>query len=253
MSALDRIVARTRLDLAARMDALPRSRLETRVTPATRDLHAALSGPGTSLIAEFKPASPSRGPLRPDADPVRYARAYARSAAAISVLTDAPFFGGSLSLLEAFRAACDLPLLRKDFIVDPYQVIEARAHGADAVLLLASLHDEGSLRDLLALARSLAMEALVEAHDAPELDRALAAGARVVGVNARDLRTLRVDPEAALPLLARIPPGVVRVAESGIERREQVARLAGHADAVLIGSALMLAPSPEEGLGSLGW
>lgn len=253
MSVLERIVARTRVDLAARMARCPRASLEARLTPSTRDFRAALAGPTLSLLAEFKPASPSRGPLRPDADPARYARAYARAAAAISVLTDEPFFGGGLHLLDGFRQACDRPLLRKDFVVDGYQLVEARVHGADAVLLIAALHDEASLRSLVAETHALGMEALVEAHDAAEIDRSLAAGARVIGVNARDLRTLCVDPEAALPLLDRLPPGVVRVAESGLEERAQIARLVGHADAVLIGSALMLAPTPEEGLERLGW
>jgi len=253
VTVLDRIVERARGDLAGRMERLPLAELERRVRPSDRDFHRELAAPGLRLIAEFKPRSPSRGELQVGADPRRYARAYEGRAAAISVLTEGPHFGGHHGLLEVFREESSRPLLCKDFLVHPYQILEARCHGADAVLLLASLHEAPALRELLALARGLRMEALVEAHDAREIDRALEAGARVVGVNARDLRTLRIDPEATLPLLERIPRSALRVAESGVSRREQVEALRGVADAVLIGSALMEASAPEQALERLGW
>lgn len=253
MTVLDRIVARTRADLAGRMARAPRGSIEAGITPSRRSFVEALGAPGLGLIAEFKPASPSKGPIRPGADPAAYARVYSRQAAAISVLTDGPFFGGGHHLLDAFDAHGSRPLLCKDFIVDGYQIVEARAHGADAVLLMASLHDEAALRALLAEARSLQMEALVEAHDEEEIDRAARAGARVVGVNARDLRTLAVDPGRVLALLGRVPAGLLRVAESGVARREQVEALRGLADAVLIGSALMEPEDPAAAIRGLGW
>lgn len=253
MSVLDKILARTREDLARREARLPLAQLREQAAPTDRSLAAALSAPGLGLIAEFKPASPSRGALRPGADPARYAAAYGRHAAAISVLCDEPFFGGGRHLLPIFRQGCPQPLLCKDFLVAPYQIVEARAAGADAVLLLASVHGVAQLRAMLAEARALRMDALVEAHDEAEIDHALEAGAAVVGVNARDLRTLQIDPERGLSLLARIPRGVIRVAESGVERPEQVAALRERADAVLIGSALMLADDPEEAIVRLGW
>lgn len=271
MTVLERILARTRIDLAERVARRPRRELERAVVPTDRSFFDALGGPrqrrvgevadgsileapgGPRLIAEFKPASPSRGAIRPDADPLRYARAYGARAAAISVLTEGPHFGGSHRLLEVFRGATSRPLLCKDFIVDPYQVVEARAHGADAVLLLASVHGVEALRALLGEARGLGMEALVEAHDEREIDAALEAGARVIGVNARDLRTLQVNPAGILPLLERIPRPARRVAESGVAHRAQVEALQGLADAVLIGTALMEAESPDDAMERLGW
>jgi indole-3-glycerol phosphate synthase/phosphoribosylanthranilate isomerase len=253
VSALERILERTRADLAGRVARRPLRDLERAVTPSDRSFVAALGAPGLGLIAEFKRASPSGGPIRVDADPIRYARAYGARAAAISVLTEGPHFRGEHRLLGVFREGSGRPVLCKDFVVDPYQILEARAHGADAVLLLASVHGVEALRGLLGVARGLGMEALVEARDAREIDAALEAGARVVGVNARDLRTLRVDPEAVPGLLERIPRGTLRVAESGVARRAQVEALRGLADAVLIGTALMAASTPEEGMEQLGW
>jgi indole-3-glycerol phosphate synthase/phosphoribosylanthranilate isomerase len=270
MTVLERILARTRSDLAERVARRPRRELERAVVPSDRSFFDALGGPrqhqagevadgscfgvpGPGLIAEFKPASPSRGAIRPDADPLRYAQAYGARAAAISVLTEGPHFGGSHRLLEVFRGATSRPLLCKDFVVDPYQIVEARAHGADAVLLLASVHGVEALRALLGEARGLGMEALVEAHDEREIDAALEAGARVIGVNARDLRTLQVNPAGILPLLERIPRAARRVAESGVAHRAQVEALRGVADAVLIGTALMEAESPEGAMERLGW
>lgn len=253
MTVLTRIVERTRRDLEERKQRRPMADLEHSLSPSDRSFFSALSAPGLGLIAEFKPASPSRGAIRPDADPERYARAYSRAAAAISVLTETPHFGGNHQLLEVFRASSNRPLLCKDFIVEPYQILEARAHGADAILLIASLHEAKTLQALLQEARALNMEALVETHDASDLERAITAGARVIGVNARDLRTLQINTEAALPLLEQIPAGTLRVAESGVQRSEQLDALRSVADAVLIGTALMQAERPEEAIARLGW
>lgn len=210
--------------------------------PEVRDFAAALaSDEGLSLVAEFKRRSPSAGALAAAADPAEVAAAYeAAGAAALSVLTDAPHFGGSLDDLAAARAACALPVLRKDFLVDPVQAVEARASGADAVLLIVRALPGEALSELMAAARELGMEALVEVHDAEELERALAADARVVGVNARDLATFRVDVDAALELIAEVPPDRVAVAESGIGGRQDAALAArAGADAALVGGWLM--------------
>lgn len=210
--------------------------------PEVRDFAAALaSDEGLSLVAEFKRRSPSAGALAAAVDPAEVAAAYeAAGAAALSVLTDAPHFGGSLDDLAAARAACALPVLRKDFLVDPVQAVEARASGADAVLLIVRALPGEALSELMAAARELGMEALVEVHDAEELERALAADARVVGVNARDLATFRVDVDAALELIAEVPPDRVAVAESGIEGRQDAALAArAGADAALVGGWLM--------------
>jgi indole-3-glycerol phosphate synthase len=201
---------------------------------------------GISLIAEMKRASPSRGPIRPGASVPEVARVYQEAgAAAMSVLTEPHHFGGSLDDLAAARAACDLPLLRKDFLVDEYQLLEARAAGADAVLLIAAALGQDRLAQLIAVASELGMDALVEVHDEDEVEAAVAAGAEVIGVNNRDLRSLEVDLETSFRLLADIPAGTVVVAESGIRRRGDVARLeeAG-VDAILVGEALMDAEDP---------
>ncbi len=227
--------------------------LEEGVGGDTRDLHAALAAPDLGLIAEYKPRSPSRGVLRADAVPERFAHAYRPYAAAISVLCDEPFFGGSREALSRMRAACELPVLCKDFIVTRYQVVEARAAGADAVLLMASLLPLRPLRALRTMAADLGMASLVEAHDEAEVDRALEAGARIVGVNSRDLRTLDVDLERIERLAARVPADVLRVGESGVHAREDVERLRGRVHALLVGTELMTSPRPEARIEALGW
>jgi indole-3-glycerol phosphate synthase/phosphoribosylanthranilate isomerase/anthranilate synthase/indole-3-glycerol phosphate synthase/phosphoribosylanthranilate isomerase len=250
---LERITAATRHDLAERMARVPLDALRARAAeaPPPRDFTAALrpvapDGPAR-LIAEIKRASPSKGLLAADFDPVARARDYARGgAAAISVLTEPHFFQGALDHLTAVRAAVDVPVLRKDFLLDPIQVYEARAAGADAVLLICALLDDRQLAAMLALTRSLGMAALVEAHDAAEARRAVAAGARIIGVNSRDLRTFAVDPDVVRNLRPLVPGDRVFVAESGIASRVDAARArAWGADAILVGEALMRRDDPE--------
>jgi indole-3-glycerol phosphate synthase/phosphoribosylanthranilate isomerase len=248
---LERIVAATREELAARQAAvsLDTLRRAAEAAPAPRAFASALrpaTGAPARLIAEVKRASPSKGLLAASFDPVAQARAYAAGgAAAISVLTEPRFFLGALEHLRAVRAAVDVPVLRKDFVLDPYQVYEARAAGADAVLLLCALLDDAQLAGLLALTRSLGMEALVEAHDAAETQRAVATGATVIGVNSRDLRTFAVESDVVRQLRPRVPEDRVFIAESGIAGPLDVARArAWGADAVLVGEALMRAPDP---------
>jgi len=245
-SFLARIVAGKRAELAkAKADApLERWIDDLPALPPPRDFAAALRrGPGDPIrvVAEVKKASPSRGVIREDFDPVAIARAYAgNGAAALSVLTDREWFQGGLDHLDAVRKAVNLPILRKDFTLDPYHVYEARRHGADAVLLIAALLDDGALKDLMSLAQSLRMCAVVEVHDAPELERALKAGSKVVGINNRDLVTFETDLAVTDRLLPAIPREVVRISESGIQTHAQVAALAAAgADAVLVGESLM--------------
>jgi indole-3-glycerol phosphate synthase len=218
--------------------------------PAPRDFAGALRRPGGTLavIAEIKRRSPSKGALTPDLDPAATAARYAAGgAAALSVLTDGPFFDGSLADLAAARAACPLPVLRKDFTLDPVQVYEARAAGADAVLLIvAALPDDSLLADLVALAGELRLAALVEADDEAGVDRAVGAGATIVGVTNRDLRTFGEDLSTAERLAGRIPPAVVAVAESAIRTPADAGRMAAAGfSAILIGEALVRAPDPE--------
>lgn len=216
-----------------------------------RALHA---GEGTTaIIAECKRRSPARGILRADYDPAAIAASYAsRGAAAISVLTEPTFFDGDLDHLRAVRVAVDLPVLRKDFIVTPYQIAEARAAGADAVLLIVAALDDSTLRSLLAIAEAHMLDALVEAHDERELDRALSAGARIVGVNSRDLHTLTVDADVFARLAPRLPAGVTTVAESGLRSgRDIAARGREGYRACLIGERLMAADDPGAALGAM--
>lgn len=253
MSVLDEIVAQTRVDLEARRARVPMDALVERAVRSTRDFAGALKGPELSLIAELKPRSPSKGSIRPGARPRDIATFYEPFASAVSVLCDVPFFGGGYDLLAEMRALTDRPLLAKDFVVDAYQVYEARVHGADSVLLMASVLPEREVHRLLELARSLGMEPLVETHDDAELQIALRAGAKVIGVNSRDLRTLRIDLEQAKARLARVPDSCVRVAESGLSCRDDVEAIRGLADAALIGSALMSAPNPAARIEELGF
>ena len=206
-----------------------------------------------NVIAECKRRSPSRGVLRAEYDPVAIARSYeAAGAAAISVLTEPTFFDGSLDHLRAVRAAVATPLLRKDFIVSEYQLLEARADGADAVLLIVAALQQHQLSRLLAAARNLGLDTLVEVHDATELTRALDAGADVIGVNNRNLRTLAVDVEASERLIAMMPADVVAVSESGLKTAADLTRLKGLGyRAFLIGERFMTAPDPGARLASL--
>jgi len=223
------------------------------VRPLDEALIRAAAVDTVAVIAEVKRASPSAGEIAPDADPVARAAAYAHGgAAAISVLTEPVHFGGSLDDLRAVRAAVDRPVLRKDFLVHPDQVLQARAAGADAVLVIVAAVDDDELARLLAAARSVGVEALVETHSDHDLDRALATDARVVGVNARDLETLDVDVAAARGRLARIGDGRIAVLESGIRTREDVLQAAAAgASAILIGETLMRADDPGATLRTL--
>ena len=248
MAILDDIVRDKRAELAARR--LERSLadlvVECRARPPARDFAAALAPApgGVRLIAEVKPASPSRGRLAgPGWDPVALAAAYARHGAdAISVLTDAKYFGGSLDTLAAVRERVDVPLLRKDFVLDEYQLWEARAAGADAVLLIVAILEPPALRDLLQAAKGVGLAALVECHTAAELDRALEVDARIIGINNRDLRTFVTRLETTLELLPRVPPGRLVVSESGFFTAADVRRVAAAgAHAVLVGEALVTA------------
>jgi len=244
---LSRIVETKRQELALLG---PRSReLEARARdqPPPRDFQGALAqGDRVALIAEVKRRSPGAGPIRADLDPATLARAYAGAGArAVSVLTDREYFHGSLEDLGEVRAAVSLPVLRKDFLIGEEQIWEARAAGADAILLIAGILDDGSLSEFRLLAESLGMTALVEVHDEPELERALASGVRVLGVNNRDLRTFETTVETTLRLLEQVPPSVLLVSESGIHEPEQVQRLGGvGVDAILVGEALLRAPDP---------
>lgn len=242
---LDKIIAWKRDEIACRKRARPIEavRAEAAQAPPPRDFAAALRVPGVRLIAEVKRASPSKGLLRHDFDAVALACEYeANGAAAISVLTDQHFFQGSLDHLRAVRQNVDLPVLRKDFILDSYQVYEARAAGADATLLIVVALGDGDLKALHRLVHELGMTALVEVHNETELERALEIGPRIVGVNNRDLRTFEVDLETTARLRPLVPAEVVLVAESGVHTREDVARLAAiGADAMLVGEALVRA------------
>ena len=253
MGFLTDLVGRIRADLER--EPLDDATLMARASsmPPARDLAAALrTGAAPAVIAEVKRSSPSAGAIR-DADAAEQARIYeAAGAAAISVLTEPRHFDGSLLDLQAARRAVDLPVLRKDFVIHPAQLIESRAAGADAVLLIAPAVSELELKALVAAAADLGMDALVEAHAEEDLDRALATDAELIGINARDLETLEVDLGRALALLERIPGDRVAVAESGISTREHVERaLAAGARAVLVGEALMRADDPGATLRSL--
>ncbi|HEV2281967.1 MAG TPA: indole-3-glycerol phosphate synthase TrpC [bacterium] len=253
MGVLDRIVAHKREELAGRMRQTPLAEMRRRAAdaPPARPFHQVLRRPnggsaGVRLVAEVKGSSPSAGTIRAEFDPVAIARTYAASgAAAVSVLTDARFFAGADDHLTRVRTAVDVPVLRKDFTVDPYQVYEARAIGADAVLLIVAVLDRGALADLASLAADLGMAALVEAHTEAEVAAALAVRAALLGINNRNLDTLETSLEVTRRLRPLVPPDVTVVAESGIEERrdvEEMDRLGVHA--VLVGTALMRSADP---------
>ncbi|RNI18148.1 indole-3-glycerol phosphate synthase TrpC [Flexivirga caeni] len=249
-TVLDDIIAGVREDLADRERETSAQEIARRAAEAAPALDALTvfraAGP-VKVIAEVKRRSPSKGDLASIPDPARLAAAYeAGGATAISVLTERRRFGGSLADLDAVRAAVSIPVLRKDFMVEHYQLDEARAHGADLILLIVAALDDAQLRDLFQHATALGMTALVETHDEAEIDRALAIDAQLIGVNARNLKTLEVDPAVFARLAPRIPHGRVRVAESGIRGPQDVAGyVADGADAVLVGEALVTGGDPR--------
>jgi indole-3-glycerol phosphate synthase len=247
---MDQLIAGAREGVEARRRELPQADLEARLGDKVegRPFNEALVRPGLSLIAEFKRRSPSAGALAPDSiDLAAQVAAYERGgAAALSVLTDQRHFGGSLADLRAARAACDLPIIRKDFIVDPYQLYEAAVNGADAVLLIVAALSDGDLRALRQEARAIDLDCLVEVHDDEELERALEAGAEVIGINNRNLDDMSIDIATTFELMPDVPAGKTVVAESGISGRGELEELDRvGVDAVLIGTTLMSAEDPE--------
>jgi indole-3-glycerol phosphate synthase len=245
---LDRIVPSVMRRLEERKSRLPLAELRAMAKPVARpSFAAALAAPGLSLIAEVKRASPSKGPIRPDLDVAQVVTAYQRAgASAISVLTEQDHFAGSLADLRTAAARTQLPLLLKDFVVDPYQVHEASAFGASAVLLIARLLDDSRLRRLAGLAFELGLDVLLEVHDSVELRRALAIQGAIVGVNNRDLSTFRVSLDTTLHLAGSVPQARILVGESGISEHSEIERLAAHGvDAVLVGETLLRASDIE--------
>ena len=256
MSILDRILAVKRDEVAAAKATRSLADLERAITGTPRGLTAALRRPPGApirVLSEIKRASPSAGPIRPGADPAEIAIEYAQvGAAAISVLTDRQFFDGDLSFLARCRARVDVPLLRKDFTIDAYQIAEARAAGADAVLLIVSALPEALLRELLATAAHYQLDALVEVHDRAEAELALAIGASLIGVNHRDLKTFAIDMTLTAQVAPLLPPSTVLVAESGVKTAADVRALSdAGAHAILVGEQLMRAPSPGAALREL--
>ncbi len=262
-TVLERILASTRAEVARRKRELPveelmdgkpaRPALGADSSAGERRFRDAIAGPGIAVVAEFKRRSPSAGRLRECPEVHEIVGAYERGgAAAVSILTEGPHFDGSLEDLRLARAACALPVLRKDFIVDPYQLHEARAAGADAVLLIVAALEQSVLQALHREARALGLDVLVEVHDRPELHRALELGAELIGVNNRDLRDFRVDVGRTFALLDEIPDGVAVISESGIATPEQLRRLRQRGvRGVLVGETLMRAPDPEAALREL--
>jgi indole-3-glycerol phosphate synthase len=254
-TVLDRILEARRAEVDHRKRVLPEAALKygAKAAEPLRDFSAALCRDGLNVLAELKPASPSRGVIREPFEPVGLAKGLeSAGACALSVLTEGEFFHGSLKYLRDARRAVKLPVLRKDFIFDSWQVWETRANDADSFLLIVATLSDGLLRDLLALSREIGMEPLVEIHTGEELDRALAAGARIVGVNNRDLKTLTVDVKTSFELIDRIPENCIAVSESGLRTHDDLVKLrAAGFDAFLIGTHLMLAPDPAAALSAL--
>ncbi len=242
---LDKIVADKREEVRQQQKAVPVSALQARIArrTKTRDFASALKRNGVSLIAEVKKASPSRGVLRPDFDPTALARTYAdNGAAAISVLTEKRYFQGNIEHLLEIREAVTIPLLRKDFIFDPYQVYESRAYGADALLLIAAILEEAPLAELLMLGHELGLDCLVEVHNESEVDKALRSGAQIIGINNRDLKTFAVDISTTPRLRKLIPEDKLVVSESGISSRRHIEDLKKWGiNAALVGEALLTA------------
>jgi len=256
---LDRILAVKRREVEEAKRALPESRLRELAAAASpvrgfaQALRNASQAGRPAVIAEIKRASPSCGLIRADFDPARIAASYsANGAACLSVLTDREFFSGSADDLRAARAACGLPVLRKDFIIDPYQVFESRAWGADCILLIIDAAPDGELRALAQTARDLDLDVLVECHDADQLERALLIDTPLIGINNRDLRTFETRLQTTLGLLPKVPPGRILITESGIGTREDVATLAAAGvSAYLVGSAFMGSADPGNELKTL--
>jgi indole-3-glycerol phosphate synthase len=254
-TVLDRIMEARRASVDHRKRVLPETALKygVKAAPPVRDFAAALSRDGFNVLAELKPASPSRGVIRDPFDAIDLAKSLeAAGAAALSVLTEEDFFHGSLKNLRDARNNVALPILRKDFIFDPWQVWESRANDADSFLLIVAVLGDIQLSELVALGRELGMEPLIEVHTREELQRALIAGARIVGVNNRDLKTLTVQVETSFQLIAEIPDSCIAVCESGLRSHDDLANLrdAGF-DAFLIGEHLMLSPDPGAALSRL--
>jgi len=254
-SVLDEIVADVRVDVARREAAVPLDEIKQRAadTAAAQDGLAALRAPGVGVIAEVKRRSPSAGSLAAISDPAHLASEYqAGGARMISVLTEERRFGGSLDDLDAVRLAVQIPVLRKDFVLSPYQVHEARAHGADVVLLIVAALDQNTLIGLRERVESLGMTALVEVHTEDEASRALDAGARVIGINARDLRTLDVDRSTFERIAPGLPTGVLKIAESGVRGPlDLIEYAAAGADAVLVGEGLVTTSDPRHAVAEL--
>jgi indole-3-glycerol phosphate synthase len=251
-TVLDRILEARRAEVEHRKCVLPETALKygAKAASPVRDFYSALSRDGLNIIAELKPASPSRGVIREPFDAPELAKCLSQAgAAALSVLTEGEYFHGSLKNLRDARKAMGLPVLRKDFIFDPWQVWEARANDADSFLLIVAVLSDSLLRDLIALGREIGMEPLIEVHTALELDRALAASAKIIGVNNRDLKTMAVRIETSLELIEQIPENCVAVSESGIRNHQDLVKMR-HAgfDAFLIGEHLMTADDPGAAL-----
>lgn len=249
MTVLDDIICGVREDVAARMATTPLDEVKALAStmPPPRDVVAVLGGEDVAVIAEVKRASPSKGQLAAIDDPAALACDYeAGGAHCISVLTEGRRFGGSLADLSAVRAAVDIPVLRKDFVVTSYQIWEAKAHGADMVLLIVAALEQSALVSLIERTESLGLTALVEVHDEEEIDRALDAGATVVGVNARNLKTLEIDRGVFPRVVSRIPSGCIKIAESGIrDPHDLIAYAEAGADAVLVGESLVTGKDPR--------
>ncbi len=254
-NVLDSIIDGVRADVAAReaVVSLEQIKAAANAAPPPLDVLAALRAPGIGVIAEVKRASPSRGELANIPDPADLARAYESGGARIvSVLTEERRFHGSLADLDAVRAAVSIPVLRKDFIVRPYQIHEARAHGADMLLLIVAALEQPALVSMLERTESLGMTALVEVHTEEEADRALQAGATVIGVNARDLKTLKVDRDCFARIAPGLPSNVIRVAESGVRDTADLLAYAGAgADAVLVGEGVVTSGDPRTAVADL--
>ena len=249
MTVLDQIIAGVLEDLAARRRLVSLEQLKERVssTPLARDVTAAFRGPDVAIIAEVKRSSPSKGKLSDIVDPADLASIYASGGAAlVSVLTEERRFGGSLKDLDDVRAKITIPILRKDFMVTPYQIWESRAHGADVILLIVAALNQDSLIELLSCAESLGMQALVEVHTEEEVDRAVGIGAKMIGINSRNLKTLEVDRQVFPRLAAGIPREIIKIAESGVSGPAEVDEYAkAGADAVLVGEALVTSANPR--------
>ncbi|NEX17275.1 MAG: indole-3-glycerol phosphate synthase TrpC [Halochromatium sp.] len=256
---LKRIVARKQEEVTERKLRISQRALQVRVADArpprgfAEALQARVAAGNAAVIAEIKRASPSKGVIRADFHPADLARSYSRGGASgLSVLTDRDFFQGDDQHLIEARAACGLPVIRKDFIIDPYQVLEARALGADCILLIAACLDDAALSDLAALAADLGLDVLIEVHDAEELKRALVVPSRLLGINNRDLRSFEVDLQTTLSLKAQVPKDRLLITESGIHTRDEVALMRTNGiHAFLVGESLMRTPDPGKTLATL--